>query len=507
VPRRIAHVLLRNTVSNYTGTFVSLSVGLALVPLIIHQLGSATYGLWVLVTALVGFSSLLDLGLRFSLVRWVAEYRGRNDQTEMNAFLSTVFLIYLALGVLTLLLVCAVAVFVDKIFTIPPADVASARILLLIAGVGAAANFPLSVFGGVLTAYERIDLANALTITNLLLSFGLIAGLLANGYGVVSLAAVQTVVGLLVHAIRFVAARRVNPSISLSLRAFEPRHLRMIGSYTLYIFVERVAGHVVLKTDEIIIGLFLPLSAVSTYAIGLRLNNAVRMLSEQLPSVVFPTGAGLHTAGDTAKLRRLLVEGTRMTLALGLPLAVCGAMLADPVISVWVGPEFVGAASITRVLLIATIAFMVQWVPVVVAQAVGKVVLPSLVGMLEMVANLVLSIVLVKEFGILGVALGTAIPGVVSSVMIRVPWACRVLQVGIGEFVRKALLPPALAAVPMIVGLHLLAVSLEGATLLGLVLRAGLAVLLYWLVFLAFCIPRREVRDYADGVLRLLTRA
>ncbi|HEY8765072.1 MAG TPA: hypothetical protein VIM18_12830, partial [Solirubrobacteraceae bacterium] len=54
---------MRSTASNVAGQVVVLGVWFALTPFMVHRLGAANYGLWVLVASLVAYGNLLDLGV------------------------------------------------------------------------------------------------------------------------------------------------------------------------------------------------------------------------------------------------------------------------------------------------------------------------------------------------------------------------------------------------------------------------------------------------------------
>jgi O-antigen/teichoic acid export membrane protein len=71
----------------------------------------------------------------------------------------------------------------------------------------------------------------------------------------------------------------------------------------------------------------------------------------------------------------------------------------------------------------------------------------------QAVANLALSLILVRPLGIEGVALGTCIPSLLHS--LAVAWyVCRVVEVDVFEYLRSAFLKP-LAIAPLLVGIWL----------------------------------------------------
>jgi len=58
--------------------------GLITLPLIVIHLGKEEYGIWVLVGQTVSFLALSDLGVANAVSRFVARFRGRNDNESIN---------------------------------------------------------------------------------------------------------------------------------------------------------------------------------------------------------------------------------------------------------------------------------------------------------------------------------------------------------------------------------------------------------------------------------------
>lgn len=76
--------------------------------------------------------------------------------------------------------------------------------------------------------------------------------------------------------------------------------------------------------------------------------------------------------------------------------------------------------------------------------------------LIEGLANIGLSVALVRPFGIVGDALGTAIPLAVTTICF-LPWhLCRQLQIRIGTYLREAYLLPVIVCVPIVIVLFLM---------------------------------------------------
>src|SRR5260370_41004556 len=70
--------ILKNVGSSWFSLGLNILAGLFLSPYILHRLGDAAFGLWVLVFSITGYYGLFDLGIRSSIVRYVASYSANN---------------------------------------------------------------------------------------------------------------------------------------------------------------------------------------------------------------------------------------------------------------------------------------------------------------------------------------------------------------------------------------------------------------------------------------------
>jgi len=121
----------------------------------------------------------------------------------------------------------------------------------------------------------------------------------------------------------------------------------------------------------------------------------------------------------------------------------------------------------------------------------------------EGAANLVLSIHWARIYGLLGVALGTAVPMLVVNVFIQPWYALRVVNLRSGEYVRKALMRPAVVGA-LFAGFCWLAPKLDaGGNFIQFSIRvvwqtAVFGLLAYLLAFDSG--ERRQVRDRSRKV-------
>jgi hypothetical protein len=119
-------------------------------------------------------------------------------------------------------------------------------------------------------------------------------------------------------------------------------------------------------------------------------------------------------------------------------------------------------------------------------------------------ANLVISALLVKSYGLVGVAIGTLIPIAVSTILVLFPAACRRVDVPVGRALRFAVWPGLWPAAVVAIALQGVKLVSPG-TLLAVLIEAAFAALLYFALF-AIAIGRRDRTEYISKALAIMGR-
>ena len=115
-------------------------------------------------------------------------------------------------------------------------------------------------------------------------------------------------------------------------------------------------------------------------------------------------------------------------------------------ITLWVGEGFIEASSILTILSIST-AFAVAQNPAIgLMYALNKHHYYAGATVVEAVANLLLSIYLAKQYGMVGVALGTMIPMLIIKVLVMPLYVHKVAKVNLSQYLKPIITPALVAA-------------------------------------------------------------
>lgn len=495
IEERPLRAIARNVSTKYLAYGVDAAIGLMMLPFNLEHLGKPLYGLWILTASITTSFGLLDLGYGGSLVRFIAQYRALGDRKALNAILSTLFVVYALIGVATFGLALVLAAHIDSIFRIEPADVGAARQVLLIISLYIAGRFIFSVYGGVVVGFQRYHLNNVVSIVMAVMVAAVNVAVLLAGFGLVELVAATTGTRLLCLLLYRRNAHAVFPEIRIRVREFSRARLREVSGFSVYMLLSDLGHKLNYAADTLVIGAFMGPAAVAVWAPAQRLSHLLTRLTNQLNDALFPIVVDSDATDRTGRLRETLVHGTRLSLAMVVPLAGAVAFVAHPLIEAWVGPTFTDTALILQCLAVLAVLRVGTSTASIILQGAGEHArLTAYIGVTGL-ANLALSIALVKPYGLIGVAIGSIVPVAAMSAMATFPGACRRVGIPLSRGVRQAVWPAVWPAIPVIGWLQV-SPLFEDARGLSLIVALGVGAAIYVTLFLGMALGRQERTGY-----------
>ena len=420
-----------------TGNLAANAVAsLLLFPFVVRVLGDRMYGIFLLVGAFVGYYGLVDLGLSSAVTRHLSAAVGGEDYEQCNRVYNTALRLFTGLGVVVLVISCGFAVAASK-FSKTPADAEIFWKLILILGLSLALDFPSKVYNGFLYAYLHIHLLAALDLLSLVLRTVLIVVVLRSGYNVVAMAVVTLLSTLPAKILPTIYAHKTLPFLRFEAGYWDRTTAKSLFSYGVSSFVSRVADLLRFQVDAPVVAGFVGFAAVTHYKVAGTLTQyfvqIMRAATEALPSI-FSRQEG---AKDYEALRRTLFFVTKVSTCVagfvGFGLIAWGR----PFISRWMGPRYLNAYPCLVVLVVGWTLGLAQSPSVQLLFGISKHKFFAWLNSIEGAANLVLSILLARKYGMLGVALGTMFPMLVTKLIVQPIYVCQVVGIQYFEYVRR----------------------------------------------------------------------
>ena len=460
-----AATILRNVASNWVGVAVSAAVTLLLTPFVLHQLGEARYGAWVLAGSIIGYYGLLDLGFCGGINQYLTRYLAARDYDKASECISTALALLSIVGAVCVGLTVGAAYIAPHVWNFPPSVEREAFWCILIVGLTSSVQFVFFPFMAVFTATQRFDLSNLIGVSTRLLMAGSVYAALDRGYGLIGISAATCGATLVDYLIRWRVSRRLVPQIEVKTRLANRARLREMVSFGSWSFVISISGFIYAHAQPLIIGALMPIAAVGYYALAIGLTQQISGVLNPVGHVMYPAAAAMHMRDERGALQRLYRDGSRLMLLVVVSVVLVAALWADDFYRLWIGAKYLSGepfpsvALLLRILLIGTLAGYTSSIAAQILLGSGRVRLLAISLVCGAALNLILVVTLIGPYGLVGVAASVAISAVVVN-LIGIPL---LLQKALGLPVKDLL---AACVRPMVVGL-LLAIILMGIRLTG----------------------------------------
>jgi O-antigen/teichoic acid export membrane protein len=388
-------------------------------PFLVHKLGLPQYGIWMLVSAILGSMGILSTGFGDATVKYVSAYRGQNNPAGVERTIRATLTINTLLGGLFGLLVWVAAPYaVDHIFKIEPVFHAASLQAIRISAVILLVRSIESVFVSTLRAFERYGPPVKLNV--FLRSIVVVSAvvLAAVGRGVVAIMVATLFWSGLIVVLQAIAAQRVVGPLH-PFPTFEREALAEVFSFGCFSWLQALAGVVFSYADRFLVAAMLGTAPVAIYVLCVQATQPIHGLAAAAFNFVFPHISSRHEAGEIHGPHRVfrlaLLTSLLLSLALGLPLIV----LSKPILTLWMGKQVADDGHLVLALLaVAYIVMALNVVPHYALLAFGRV---RLISGLNLSAGILLTLLmafLVPTFGLTGAALGR----IAYSMLLAVPY-------------------------------------------------------------------------------------
>jgi O-antigen/teichoic acid export membrane protein len=477
------------------------------VPIIIHGIGVSSFGIFTMVSVLLSYVAFLDFGLTAAVVRSVAMHYARDDETALERSIGTALTTLMGLGLAGGIVIFAIApIVIGSMFDVPTGLRSDSIFAFRVAACGFACNMTLVVFQAIAQGLQRLDvLASRTVFLSTANSVGQITVVILGG-GLRWLAVVTVALTILRFGVFVAATRRLLPRIRVRPR-FDRTSFRELMGFGSMRFLNQACAQATFQVDLIIIGAFLPIAAVSFYAVPLNVTQKFMVAEDSVASAFFPAAVDLGQRRDVLRLHQLYLSALKLVFAGMAFLALVCVLYSSPILAAWVGPMIADhSSSIFAVLAVAYAVAAFIGIPSMAADATGHQRWTAAFAVASAVINVTLSIILVPRVGAIGAAWALLFNACTQGLLFVWLVQHRFLRISLRRVLSRALIRPTLAAVGLALYLsisspHIRSVrSLLLASMLGFVLYIGLTILLRVWDVRELSVVLRLTRSAADSL-------
>lgn len=465
---------------SYIVIALNMIVSVLYTPILTRSLGQSEYGLYSLVSSIISYLTVLDLGFGNAIIVYTTRYRARHQREEEEQLHGMFFEIYTFIGIIAGLIGVVLYFNVSKIFgnSMTVEEIEKAKILMMILTFNLILTFPLSIFTSIITAYEKFIFSKLINIIRIILTPIIMIPLLLNGFKSITLVIVITVLNIMTLLLNmFYCFNKIK--IKMRFGKIDFKLLKEIFAYSFFIFLNTIIDKINWSVDQFILGAIKGTVEVAIYSLAAQVNTLYLNFSTAISGIMLPKITKMIEKDESnAEINKLFIKVGRLQFLL-LSLIITGFIIfGRQFMTFWGGQEYINAYEVACILIIPVTIPLIQNLGISILQAKNKHRFRTIVLFTIAVFNVIVSVPLAKYYGAMGSAIGTSI-GIIIGPSIIMNWYYKEkVGINIKEFWKNILK----MSIPIII-LFLIANFVIRLVDITKILNMGIAIIIYTIIF------------------------
>lgn len=331
----------RGVVTSYLFIGVNVLYTLASLPLALHYLSKAEFGLWALTLQIAGYITLLDLGMGSSVSRILIDHKDDRSGGRYVGVVKSGFLV----GALQAAIVLAVGLssvwFMAAWLKVPP-ELSRSFLWLMIGQVLiTAATFLTRILNQLLYAWQRLDISNYSQIVQLILGFAALWGGFLLGFGVYSFLAGAVAILVCGVIMNFLACYRLGvfPRPGEWGQA-NVGQFKELFSYGADVFLIGLGTQLIISSQTVLVSRQLGLEAAALWSVMIKAFNLVSQVLWRIVGNAMPAFAEMHVRKEE---ERMWNRFRGLFIIVSLFSGICAVLFAacnGPFVRIWTHGRF-----------------------------------------------------------------------------------------------------------------------------------------------------------------------
>jgi len=412
-------LIVKNAIFNLIGQALPIIAAILGVPILIKYLGVERFGILSLLWMIMWYSTMLDLGLGRSTTKFIADALANSKFEQIPKIFWTSALVQMLLGIfIGLIFFILTPTIVEKFLKITPVFIQETKISFYIISISTPIVLVNTSFQGVLEAYQRFDLVNAVLVPVkvgvLVLS---IIGALLN-FKLHEIVVLLISMRVLMLFVLFLLDLKICPDIGRRFD-FEPQILPSLLSFGWWVSVINVLNPVLVYADRFLIGAILSASVLAYYTAPFEIVQRLWIIPASLNMTLFPAFSSLSGDEQRENLNSVFSKAVKLTFIVLFPLVFTISVFSSEILKIWLGSEFADKSSeIFKILAFGILLNSLAGFPAILLQGVGRPDLTAKVYIAELIFYLPFVSILIYKLGIIGAGIGWLTRQVIDSFLL-----------------------------------------------------------------------------------------
>ena len=344
IKRLFSSQLRSNMLSGVIVAILNTAVLLVAYPVYLYFLGYEIYGVWLILTTVLTFARLGNLGVNSAVMKLVAEEHGRGDIKGIQNYVTTAIWILLLSGIGVLILILFLKGQIISVFRLSGRNAIITSRLLPYIGVLSVYVILTQVINATLSGLGRMDLSNYIQAFGHAVGVGTSIILLCFDIGIESLLIGNTICYAFIHILSIWFIRRTVELTLLFHFTFDYQRLKTLVKYGLGIFGGSLISMLGRPFHKLMLARYGSLSLIPIYDITFNASSQVRNIIESGFRALTPEVSKVcieNSAEAKSRINRINRLAVKLIFMVALPLYAVLIYFAGPLMRIWLGSKFV----------------------------------------------------------------------------------------------------------------------------------------------------------------------
>lgn len=240
---------------SYSAIIINTLIQLIYTPFLIRKLGQSEYGLYSLVSSIIGYLTVLDLGFGNAIIVYTAKYMALKKLDEERKLHGMFNVIFIIMGIISAILGLILFLVTGKIFanTMSTLEIHKMKIMMLILSFNLAISFSFSIYSSIISAYEKFVFQKIVAIISSVLKPLMMIPLLFMGYKSIAMSIIITITNIIVLIFNYWYCRN-KLNIKIKFMGFDKVLFKTVFGYSIWIFLGGIVDKINWSIDNFILG-------------------------------------------------------------------------------------------------------------------------------------------------------------------------------------------------------------------------------------------------------------
>ena len=347
-----------NMASGVVVTVINAVALMTAFPIYLHFLGYEKYGVWLVLTTVLSFAQLGNLGISQAVMKLVAEEHGRGDIEGIQRYVTTGLALLCLSSSFVLIVILVFKTQIIAAFKLSDENAQTTLWLLPYIGILSIYVFIVQALNATLSGLGRMDLANYIQSLGRIVAVTVAVILLYYGQGIKSLLIGNSLSYMFIHIASLICIRRTARIRILRLRNLDFQRSKRILRFGSAVFGGSLIAMLFSPFNKLMLSRYAGVSAIPIFEIAFRGSMQVRGLVEAGLRALMPEISRISanmTRNAIDKISRTYRRGMKLIFLFGIPMYGILIIFIPLLLRLWLGEKLVETLPGTfRIMLVGT---------------------------------------------------------------------------------------------------------------------------------------------------------